>query len=61
MAVENLSLDAAVEYIKAPRKGKVSMPFIREYVASRAEPPPKRSRATTEAAAIVGETSMPGT
>jgi hypothetical protein len=26
-----------VRYLKAPRKGKVSMPFIREFAASRAE------------------------
>jgi hypothetical protein len=60
MEVENLALDAAVEYLKAPRKGKVCMPFIREFVASRAEPPSKKSRATAEPAFSSGEMSMPG-
>jgi hypothetical protein len=61
MAVENISLEAARDYLRAPRKGKVSMPFIREYVGSRQEPPSKKPRALpAEAGFSAGEASMPG-
>jgi hypothetical protein len=59
LSVENLSLEAAKSYLKAPRKGKAVNPFIRLYTEP--EPPLKRSRQTNmEPAMITPEASMPG-
>jgi hypothetical protein len=58
LAVEQLTLEAAKAYLKAPRKGKATNPYLRLYVEP--EPPRKKQRATVEPDTPNLDSSMPG-
>jgi hypothetical protein len=59
LAVENIALEAAKTYLKAPRKGKAVNPFIRLY--SEAEPPAKKARQSNMGSTMTTpEANVPG-
>jgi hypothetical protein len=59
MAVENISLEAAVDYIKSPRRGKAFLPYERQYPDQ--EPAAKKSKPAANAQPLnTPESSIPG-
>jgi hypothetical protein len=58
LAGEQLTLEAAKAYLKAPRKGKATNPYLRLYVEP--EPPSKKHRAAAEPDLPVLDSNTPG-
>jgi len=44
LKTQELSAEQAAEYIKAPKIGEHQKPFLREWVAPKQQPPPKKPR-----------------